>query len=168
MLVYVFERRDKECKTKSELRVWDSECVCTCSLSLHLAHSSLDDGIKASLWGISVSGHHLLFHFLCEAAHLLRQRQNMFVAKLGQAGGVNAVNETEFNWSGLSRAAVSLFIHLNICLHVKLNTFRLNEFTCLKMYSNVQMWMQISKNTCVAIFLYFSLDQSGQTQRCPL
>lgn len=73
-------------------------CVCThASLSLHLAHSSLDDGIKASLRGISVPGHHLLLHFLCEAAHLLRQSQNVFVAKLGQAGGVNAVGETEIS-----------------------------------------------------------------------
>lgn len=63
--------------------------------SLHLAHSSLDDGIKASLRGISVPGHHLLLHFLREAGHLLRQGQNVFVAKLGQAGGVNAVEETE-------------------------------------------------------------------------
>lgn len=42
-----------------------------CRPSLHLAHSSLDDGIKASLRGISVPGHHLLLHFLCEAAHFL-------------------------------------------------------------------------------------------------
>ena len=71
--------------------------MCTSSLSLHLAHSSLDDGIKASLWGISVPGHHLLLHFLCETTHLLRQRQNVFVAKLGQAGGVDAVSETEIS-----------------------------------------------------------------------
>lgn len=69
----------------------------TVSESLHLAHSSLDDGIEASLRGIAVPGHHLLLHFLCEAAHLLRQGQNVFVAKLGQTGGVNAVNETEIN-----------------------------------------------------------------------
>lgn len=60
---------------------------------LHLAHGSLDDGIKASLRGISVPGHHLLLHFLGEAADLLRQSQDVFVAKLRQAGGVNAVNE---------------------------------------------------------------------------
>lgn len=70
-------------------------CAHICSLSLHLAHSSLDDGIKASLRGISVPGHHLLLHFLCEAAHLLCQSQNVFVAKLRQTGCVNAVNETE-------------------------------------------------------------------------
>lgn len=67
--------------------------MCECVyMTLHLAHSSLDDGIKASLWGISVPGHHLLLHFLCEATHLLRQRQDMFVAELGQTGGVYAVN----------------------------------------------------------------------------
>lgn len=70
-------------------------CLCTCSLPLHLAHSSLDDGIKASLRGIAVPGHHLLLHFFGEAAHFLRQRQNVFVAKLGQTGVVNAVNQTE-------------------------------------------------------------------------
>lgn len=64
--------------------------VCSCSLPLHLAHSSLDDGIKASLRGISVSGHHLLLHLLREAAYFLRQRQDMFVAKLWQTGGINA------------------------------------------------------------------------------
>lgn len=63
--------------------------VCLC-LPLHLAHSSLDDGIKASLRGISVSGHHLLLHLLREAAYFLRQRQDMFVAKLWQTGGINA------------------------------------------------------------------------------
>ena len=72
-------------------------CVHIQSVSLHLAHSSLDDGIKASLWGISVPGHHLLLHFLCEAAHFLRQRQNVLVAKLGQTGGVYAVNQREIN-----------------------------------------------------------------------
>lgn len=47
------------------------ECVHTCRPSLYLAHSSLDDGIKASLRGISVPGYHLLLHLLCEAAHFL-------------------------------------------------------------------------------------------------
>jgi len=78
--------------------------VCVCekvSEWLHLAHSSLDDGIKASLRGISVPGHHLLLHFLREAAHLLRQGQNVFVAKLRQACGVDAVNETEIQGSGI-------------------------------------------------------------------
>lgn len=64
----------------------------TCSLPFYLAHSSLDDGIKATLWGISVPGHNLLFDFLCKAADFLRQRQNVFVTKLGQTGGINAVN----------------------------------------------------------------------------
>ena len=68
-------------------------------LCFHLAHSSLDDGIKASLWGISVPGHHLLLHFLCEAGYFVRQRQDMFVAKLGQTGGVNAVNQTRISLS---------------------------------------------------------------------
>lgn len=72
-------------------------CMHTFSPSLHLAHRSLDDGIKASLRGISVPGHHLLLHFLCEAAHLLRQRQHVFVAKLGQAGCVNAVSKTQMS-----------------------------------------------------------------------
>lgn len=67
--------------------------MCVCSVPLHLAHSSLDDGIKASLRGISVPGHHLLLHFLGEAAHLLRQSQHVFVAKLRQAGRVYAVSE---------------------------------------------------------------------------
>ena len=70
----------------------ENNCVCA-----HLAHSSLYDGIKASFWGISVPGYHLLLHFLCEAAHFLRQRQNVLVAKLGQTGGVNAVNQRERN-----------------------------------------------------------------------
>lgn len=63
----------------------------------NLAHSSLDDSVEASLRGISVPGHHLLLHLLGEAAHLLRQSQNVFVAKLGQAGHVNAVSEVEKN-----------------------------------------------------------------------
>lgn len=68
--------------------------------SLYLAHSGLDDGIKAPLGGISVPGDHLLLHFLCEAAHLLRQRENVLVAELGQTGGVDAVNQTsEFVFS---------------------------------------------------------------------
>lgn len=65
------------------------------ALILYLAHSSLDDCIKTSLWGISVPGHHLLLHLLREAAHFLRQGQHMFVAKLGQASGINAVNSTK-------------------------------------------------------------------------
>lgn len=69
----------------------------TCSPCRHLAHSSLDDGIKASLRGVTVPGHHLLLHFLCEATHLLRQGQNVFVAKLWQAGGVDAVKGTQIS-----------------------------------------------------------------------
>lgn len=74
-------------------------CVCGAHPSpcRHLAHSSLDDGIKASLRGVSVPGHHLLLHFLGEATHLLRQGQNMFVAKLWQAGGVDAVKEARIS-----------------------------------------------------------------------
>lgn len=47
-----------------------------------LAYSCLDDGIKASFWGVSVPRHLLLLYFLCEAVHLIRQRQDMSVAKL--------------------------------------------------------------------------------------
>ena len=65
--------------------------------SLHLAHSSLDDGIEASLRSVSVPGHHLLLHLLRETTHLLRQGQDVFVAELGQAGGVDAVSETEIS-----------------------------------------------------------------------
>lgn len=71
------DKGEQECQTESEPH--------------HLANSSLDDGIKASLWGIPVSGHHLLFHLLCEATHLFRQGEDMFVAELRQTGGVDAV-----------------------------------------------------------------------------
>lgn len=57
----------------------------------HLADSGLDDGVKASLWGVPVPGHHLLLDFLREAGNFLRQAQDVFVAKLGQAGRVYAV-----------------------------------------------------------------------------
>lgn len=83
------------CEQKEENVKTQSECVCTCSHCLHLAHSSLDDGIKASLRGISVPGHHLLPHLLCEAPHFLCQREDMFVAKLGQASCVNAVEKKQ-------------------------------------------------------------------------
>lgn len=71
---------------------WQQKCLNSCSAPLHLAHSSLDDCIESSLRGISVPGHHLLLHLLREAAHFLRQRQHVFVAELGQTGGINAVN----------------------------------------------------------------------------
>lgn len=71
--------------------MWKEENACT--VFLNLAHSSLNDGIKASFWGIPVPRHHLLPHFLREATHFLRQRQNVFVTKLGQAGCVNAVQK---------------------------------------------------------------------------
>ena len=87
--------------------------------SLHLAYGSLDDGIEASLWGISVPGHHLLLHFLREAAHLLRQGQNVFVAKLWQAGGVNAVNEAENIKSSLELLFDSSFISTSVYVIVK-------------------------------------------------
>lgn len=48
----------------------------------YVAYGCLDDGIKASFRGISVPRYLLLLYFLCEAAHFIRQRQNMSVAKL--------------------------------------------------------------------------------------
>lgn len=72
--------------------VWLKRIIMQEKPSLYLAHRSLDDGIKASLRGVPVPGHHLLLHFLCEATHFLRQRQNVLVAKLGQTGGVYAIN----------------------------------------------------------------------------
>lgn len=47
-----------------------------------LAYSRLDDGIKASFWGVSVPRYLLLLYFLCEAAYFIRQRQDVSVAKL--------------------------------------------------------------------------------------
>lgn len=68
----------------------------------HLADGSLDDSVEASLWGIPVPGHHLLLDFLCETANFLRQTQDVFVAKLGQAGRVYAVR-TDVRWSNAAR-----------------------------------------------------------------
>jgi len=52
----------------------------------HLAHYCLHDRIKPPLRGISVSGHFLLLHFLCEALYLLRQRQYVTIAEQWWAG----------------------------------------------------------------------------------
>lgn len=92
LLVCVWEREGLQSETDSLCR-----SLHVCVRLPNLAHSSLDDSVKASLRGISVPGHHLLLHLLGEAAHLLRQSQNVFVAKLGQAGHVNAVSEVEKN-----------------------------------------------------------------------
>lgn len=98
-------KKTKQCRsvltkgTKCLSYVYGTERAGTWIVSLHLAHSSLNDGIKASLRRISIPGHHLLSNFLCEPAHFLRQGQNVFVAKLGQAGCVDAVKQTEVKWS---------------------------------------------------------------------
>lgn len=61
----------------------------------YLAHHSLYDGIKSTLRSVSISGHLLLLHFLCEARHLLRQRQDVPVAELSHAHIPYAVDKCE-------------------------------------------------------------------------
>lgn len=63
--------------------LWVSLCLC---ILCHLAYYCLHDSIKSTLRGISVSGHFLLLHFLCEALYLLRQRQYVTIAELRWAG----------------------------------------------------------------------------------
>lgn len=63
--------------------LWVSLCLC---ILCHLAYYCLHDSIKSTLRGISVSGHFLLLHFLCEALYLLRQRQYVTIAELWWAG----------------------------------------------------------------------------------
>lgn len=71
----------------------DTPYVHDSALRSHLAHGGLNDGIEASLRGVTVPGHNLLLHLLREATHLLCQRQNVFVSKLRQTGGVYTVDE---------------------------------------------------------------------------
>lgn len=66
----------------------------------HLAHSSLQNGIEAALWSISVAGNLLLPDFFVETVDFIRQGQEVAEAKGWDTAGEQlvTVGRTE-EWS---------------------------------------------------------------------
>lgn len=66
----------------------------------YLAHHSLHDSIKSTLWSVSVSRHYLLPHFLCEASYLFCQWQHMFEPELSLAILMNSAYREKVSGGG--------------------------------------------------------------------
>lgn len=60
----------------------------------YIAHGGLDDGIEAALGCVAVPRDALLAHLLVEARHLIRERQDVLVAKHRQARFPNPAGES--------------------------------------------------------------------------
>lgn len=80
-------------------------CLRVFSIFAHLANGRLNDGVKATLWGVPVTRHNLLLHLLGEAANLVRQGQNVFVPKLSLTNpwyAVQAAREAHASLSAMT------------------------------------------------------------------
>lgn len=86
---------DKTSEEKTKYTILCMWCVCVYvsdyNFYFYLAHHSLQDSIKSTLWSISIPGHPLFPHLLSEACYLVRQWQHILESELSLACLLNSV-----------------------------------------------------------------------------